>query len=65
LGDKEREDLLERYKITINHLPRILTSDPMVKNLDAKVGDVIKIERISTTAGKTIYYRVVVQGTFK
>ena len=65
MGDKEREDLLERYKITINHLPRILTSDPMVKNLDAKVGDVIKIERISTTAGKTIYYRVVVQGTFK
>jgi DNA-directed RNA polymerase subunit H len=65
LGDKEREELLKRYKINLNQLPRLLTSDPMVKKLDAKVGDVVKIERESGTAGKTIYYRVVVKGSFK
>jgi len=65
LSEKEKRELLEKYKITLNHLPRILTTDPMVKKLDAKVGDIIKIERSSTTAGKTVYYRVVVQGSFQ
>lgn len=65
LNDKERETLLREYKINLNQLPRLLTSDPMVKKLNAKVGDVVKIERSSYTAGKTVYYRVVVKGTFK
>ena len=65
LNDKERGELLKKYNITLNQLPRLLTSDPMVKKLDAKVGDVVKIERESSTAGKTVYYRVVVKGTFK
>ncbi len=65
LNEKEREELLKKYRINLNQLPRILTSDPMVKKLDAKVGDIIKIERNSPTAGKTTYYRVVVRGTFK
>ena len=65
LKDKEKEELLRNYKITLNHLPRMITADPMVKKLDAKVGDVIKIERGSITAGKSVYYRVVVKGVFK
>lgn len=65
LNDKEKEELLRKFKINLNQLPRLLTSDPMVKKLDAKVGDVIKIERESSTAGKSIYYRVVVKGSFK
>ena len=62
LSEKEKEELLKRYGITLKELPRILSSDPMVKKLGAKPGDVIKIERKSPTAGKTIYYRVVVRG---
>lgn len=65
LGDAEKQALLERYNITLNHLPRILITDPMAKLLDAKVGDVVKIVRESPTAGKAEYYRVVVRGAFK
>lgn len=65
LNDKETGDLLQQYNITLNQLPRILTSDPMVKKLDAKIGDVIKITRNSPTAGTISYYRVVVKGDFK
>lgn len=62
LNEKEKEELLKKYGITLRQLPRILISDPMVKVLNAKIGDVIKIIRKSPTAGETVYYRVVVKG---
>jgi len=65
LGDADRQELLKRYNITLNHLPRMLITDPMSKVLAAKPGDVVKIVRDSPTAGKAVYYRVVVRGAFK
>jgi DNA-directed RNA polymerase subunit H (RpoH/RPB5) len=62
LSEKEKEELLKKYGITLRELPRILSSDPMAKALNAKVGDVIKIIRESPTAGVSEYYRVVVKG---
>ena len=65
LKEEEKRTLLEKHKINLNQLPRILTSDPMIVQLGANVGDVIKIERKSSTSGETTYYRVVIKGTFK
>jgi DNA-directed RNA polymerase subunit H len=62
LSEEEKEELLKKYGITLRELPRILSSDPMAKVLNAKVGDVIKIIRESPTAGVSEYYRVVVKG---
>ena len=62
LNEKEREELLKKYGISPKHLPRILESDPVVKAIDAKIGDVLKIVRKSATAGMTNYYRTVVKG---
>lgn len=62
LSQKEKEELLKNYGITLKDLPRILSSDPMVKAINAKVGDVIKIIRKSPTAEVSEYYRVVVKG---
>ena len=62
LNDKEKDELLKHYSISLKQLPRILLSDPMVKILNAKIGDVIKIMRKSQTAGEAVYYRVVIKG---
>ena len=62
LNVKEKEEVLKKYGITLKDLPRILSSDPMAKALNAKVGDIIKIIRKSPTAEVSEYYRVVVKG---
>ena len=60
LNDKEKAVLLERYHISPNNLPRILSKDQAISELKAKKGDVIKITRKSPTAGVTKFYRVVI-----
>lgn len=62
LGEKERDEVLKKFGITLRQLPRIVDSDPMVKILNAKIGDVVKITRKSETAGEAEYYRVVIKG---
>ncbi|GBC69939.1 hypothetical protein HRbin01_01646 [archaeon HR01] len=59
LSESEAEELLKRLNITKQQLPYILVSDPVVKRLGAKVGDIIRITRHSETAGTAVYYRVV------
>jgi len=62
LNEQEKEELLKNYGISLRQLPRILVSDPVIKLLNGKLGDVVKIIRKSPTAGETIYYRVVIKG---
>ena len=62
LNKKEIQELLEKYNIALNELPKILSTDPAIEKLNAKSSDVIKITRDSPTAGKSIYYRVVING---
>lgn len=58
---KEDADLvLEKYGITPDQLPKILDSDPVVKAINAKKGNILKITRKSPTAGESIYYRIVI-----
>ena len=60
LSEDERRDLLSRMKIEEKQLPRIKSSDPAVKSLGAKKGDVLRISRKSMTAGEYLYFRIVV-----
>jgi len=59
LNEKERNELFAKFNIKPNQLPRILTTDPVVKEIGAKEGDVLKIDRKSPVSGSTTYYRVV------
>jgi len=61
LGSSEKEELLKKYSITLRQLPRIFLDDPAIRDLNPKVGDVVKITRKSPTAGESKYYRVVVK----
>ena len=61
LKQKDVEKLLKTYNLeSINQLPKILSSDPVVKAINAKKGDVLKITRNSMTAGEAVYYRLVI-----
>lgn len=60
LNEKEVKELMEKYHLTLKELPKISISDPAIAHLDPKERDVIKIVRNSPTAGKTIFYRGVV-----
>jgi len=41
-------------------LPKIHVADPAAKEIGAKVGDIIKVIRKSTTARQSIFYRLVI-----
>jgi len=62
LTAEEREKLLAEYKVHPYQLPRIQTSDPALKAIGARPGDIVRIIRKSPTAGKYVAYRYVVEG---
>ena len=57
--EKEKDKLLDKYKISTRQLPKIAKKDAAIQHLDVKVRDVIKITRKSPTAGEAVFYRVV------
>ena len=59
---KEVEALLKKYHIQPYLLPFIKISDPAIEEIEAKIGDVIRITRKSPTSGDSIVYRYVVEG---
>jgi len=60
VSDKEKKEILEKHKVTLEELPKILKTDAAIKDLKPKNGDVVKIVRKSPTAGESLFYRVVV-----
>lgn len=60
LTPKEVEQLLAEYRVQPYQLPQIKASDPAVKVIDAKPGDVLRVIRKSPTAGIHMAYRYVV-----
>jgi len=62
LSKEEKAVLLAKYCITDKELPKVLKSDPAIRPMNVEAGDVIKIIRKSMTAGKAVYYRVVIRG---
>lgn len=61
VDDDTVDELLEEHGIDKEQLPVIDRTDAVVKQLEAEVGDVIRIDRESPTAGETTYYRRVVE----
>ncbi len=57
LSDKDKEELLEKYQITMKDIPRISIKDPAISHLDVSTDDIIKIERPSPTSKNTVFYR--------
>jgi DNA-directed RNA polymerase subunit H len=60
LSEDEVQVILKQYGITRGQLPKIKTSDVVVKQIEAKPGEVLKITRKSLTAGQAVSYRLVI-----
>lgn len=60
LTEDEVQDILKKYGITRGQLPKIKTSDVVVKQIEAKPGEVLRITRKSLTAGQAVSYRLVI-----
>ena len=60
LNEEEKIKVLEEFNISLSQLPRMSQEDPAIQTLEAVKGDIIKIERKSSTIGKSFFYRVVV-----
>ena len=61
LDDKEKTQVLAQYRIQPYQMPQIKATDPAVKAIGARPGDMLKIIRKSATAGEHIAYRYVVE----
>jgi DNA-directed RNA polymerase subunit H len=61
LDAEEVVELLKTYKMDKEQLPKIKSTDPVIKEIKSEVGDVIRIRRTSRTAGKSISYRLVIE----
>ncbi|HHF59143.1 MAG TPA: DNA-directed RNA polymerase subunit H [Thermoplasmatales archaeon] len=61
LSKEEAEEVLKKFNIKPEQLPKILTTDPVVRAIGAKKGDIIKVIRRSKTALKSVVYRLVVE----
>lgn len=62
LDEEEVKEVLEKFDVDKDDLPKIHRTDAALKQMDVEVDDVIEIVRSSPTAGETTYYRVVVEG---
>jgi len=58
-NETERKRVIATYGVTPIQLPRILVSDPAIRDLGAQEGDLIRITRSSPTAGTAVFYRIV------
>jgi len=60
-SEAEKKNVLQKYAAELKDFPKININDAALYNLDVKPGDLIKITRESPTAGKAIFYRVVIE----
>ena len=62
LSEKEKEEVIKKYGIKkLNQFPKILKNDPIIKMLEVKEGDLIKIIRNENSGKESIYYRIVIE----
>ncbi len=62
MNSEEKAELLDKF--SESELARILLTDVMARYYGAKIGDIFRIIRPSFTAGKNVFYRRVVNGSW-
>ncbi len=63
LKTKDIKSFLTRYQIEKHQIPKILETDPAVKAIQAKPGDIIRIVRNPEMGEDGAYYRVIIKSS--
>lgn len=63
LSQEEQEEVMKIYG-TKKKLPKIFSTDPVIRYYNMPVGSVCKIIRPSKTAGYVPYYRYIIKGSY-
>jgi DNA-directed RNA polymerase subunit H len=58
--EKEKAEIIKKFNASPAQFPQILVSDPVVREIGGKPGDLIKVTRESQTADEFVFYRFVV-----
>jgi DNA-directed RNA polymerase subunit H len=61
LSPEEKKEVLGMFNATEEQSPFLFNIDPVAREIGAKPGDMVRITRVSDTAGETTYYRFVVE----
>jgi len=61
LDSSDVKTVLSTYNAKLEDLPKIKINDPVIREIGASVGDVVRITRSSETGGKVYYYRLVIE----
>jgi DNA-directed RNA polymerase subunit H len=61
LTKEEATQVLAAFNATASQFPYVLATDPVVKEIGARPGDLVRVTRKSETAGSSVYYRYVVE----
>ena|SRR5579864_1436582 len=61
LPEEEKKRILSEFNATEDQFPFLFSTDPVARETGAKPGDMVKISRVSDTAGEATYYRYVVE----
>jgi DNA-directed RNA polymerase subunit H (RpoH/RPB5) len=61
ISDEEKSNLLKKYNLTLDQLPKIMDTDPVSRSIDAKPGQILKIIRKSHTAQEAVAFRLVIE----
>lgn len=61
LGEEEKKQILAKFNANEDQFPFLFSTDPVVREIGAKPGDMVRITRVSDTAGQSFYYRYVVE----
>ena len=61
MSEEDKKLVLTQFNATEEQFPFLFSTDPVVREVGAKPGDMIRITRVSDTAGETTYFRFVVE----
>ncbi len=59
LSKEEAEEVLKKYNVAREEMPKIKIDDPAIEEIESEAGDIFRITRINPVAGESFYYRVV------